>query len=171
MPVRFAGILAASMLAGHTAFAAPCVKPADIAAFNVIGLKSRLMVAALSCHADHASKDYAAFLARFHSGLQKRQRQLRAYFTRLHGRRGEREREAYMTSLANAQSQLAVTQGRAFCDSSLLLFRQVLALGKGADLADFAASNGLIQPIALIACTGPGRAIRTAEARTASSDF
>jgi hypothetical protein len=165
MLIRFASIVAVGALASHMAFAAPCVKPADIAAFNVMGLKTRLMVTALSCN---AGKAYSAFAARFRPVLAKEDRRVRDYFRRVHGRRGGQEYAAYVAALANAQSLFGSSQHRAFCAQGLAIFRQAMKLEKVTSVVEFAAAKQPVQPIALAACSLPRRAVRTAEAGAAS---
>ena len=54
MRVRLPGVVLAGLFAGHTAVAAPCIRPADRMVLDIAALKSQLMVTALSCGArDH----------------------------------------------------------------------------------------------------------------------
>src|SRR5580693_7918935 len=50
MHIKFAALLAGALLSAGIAAAKPCAKPADVTAFDVAGLKSKLMVTALTCN-------------------------------------------------------------------------------------------------------------------------
>ncbi len=59
-----------------------CMQPADTQAFNIIALKSALMVGALSCN---QGEQYNAFMADFQSYLQAEQLAMDDYFIRAGG--------------------------------------------------------------------------------------
>ena len=142
------------------AAAQPCAKPADVTAFDVAGLKTKLMVTALTCSQQDRYND---FVQRFRSELMTHERALRGYFARAFGGRAQREQDDYVTSLANTQSQSGIRQGTLFCQQNVGIFTEVLALAKGAELAGYAASKRLPQPIEVAACPVP---TRTAQATT-----
>ena len=156
------GVVAASLLIGQVASAQPCAKPADKTAFDVAGLKSQLMVTALTCDVRDRYND---FVLRFQPELMRQERALTAYFSHGFGRRAQQEHDDYITSLANTQSEAGIKQGTLFCQQSVSLFDAVLALPPGADLAGFAADHNLDQPITLVVCTTPVPVTRTAQSQ------
>ena len=160
MRFAFASIAAAILLSASIASAQQCAKPADISAFGIAGLKSQLMVVALTCSQQDRYND---FIHRFQKDLMAQERGLHAYFARAFGRRAQQEHDDYITSLANAQSQSGIRQGTLFCQRNISIFDEVLALPKGADLAGYASGKSLTQPIELVTCPEP---TRTAQART-----
>jgi hypothetical protein len=147
--MRLLILLAAGTLSAPLAFAQPCARPADRAAFDVAGLKSQLMVTALSC--DERDK-YNDFVIRFRSDLMRHEHALQAYFERAFGHRGQEEHDNYITLLANAQSQAGLRDGTLFCQRNAGLMDEVLALGEGTSLSQFAAAKALEQPVDLTDC-------------------
>jgi hypothetical protein len=161
MHVMFSGLLAAGLLCTGIASAQPCAKPADVSAFDIAGLKSKLMVTALTCN---QQERYNEFVQRFRSDLMTHDRALHAYFARAFGGgRAVREHDDYITNLANTQSQSGIRQGTLFCQQTVGIFNEVMALQKGADLPVYAASKALPQPIEVVACPAP---TRTAQVNT-----
>ena len=159
MHTMFSGLLAAGVLCAGIASAEQCAKPADASAFAIAGLKSKLMITALTCSQQDR---YNEFVQRFRSDLVSQERALHAYFARAFGGgRAQREHDDYITSLANTVSQSGIRQGTWYCQQNVAIFTEVLALQKGSDLAGYAASKSLPQPIEIVACPVP---IRTAQA-------
>ncbi|HUB12606.1 MAG TPA: hypothetical protein VMB34_11660 [Acetobacteraceae bacterium] len=144
-------LLAAGTLAAPLAFAEPCTRPAERAAFDVASLKSQLMVTALAC--DQRDK-YNDFVIRFRRELMQQEHALRAYFSRSFGSRGQQQHDDYITLLANAQSEAGVHDGTLFCQRNAALLDEVLALPEGASLPGYAAAKALSQPIDLNDCRG-----------------
>lgn len=149
MRLLFSSVAAAALLVSHLAAAQSCARPPEKAAFDVAGLKSQLMVTAISCQAE---EKYNAFVMRFRPDLVGTEKTLTSYFNRTFGRRGQQEHDDYITSLANAQSQSGIRSGTLFCQQNVSLFDEVMALRSGADLSTLAAGKGLTQPVALIEC-------------------
>ena len=161
MRVMLPALLAAGLLGAGIAAAAPCAKPADVSAFDIAGLKSKLMVTALTCNQQDR---YNSFVQRFRADLTTHERALHAYFARVFGGgRAQHEHDDYITNLANTQSQSGIRQGTLFCQQNTGLFREVLALAKGTELVSYAASKALPQPLEVAACPAP---TRTAQAST-----
>jgi hypothetical protein len=154
--------VAASLFTASIASAEPCARPADVAAFGTAGLKSQLMVTALTCSQQDRYND---FVHRFQKDLMAQERALKAYFARAFGGRAQQEHDDYITSLANAQSQNGIHQGTVFCQRNVGIFDEVLALPKGADLASYASGKALVQPIDLVTCPTRPEPTRTAQAR------
>ena len=129
MRIMFSGLLAAGLLCAGIASAQQCAKPADVSAFDIAGLKSKLMVTALTCNQQDR---YNEFVQRFRSDLMSQERALHAYFARAFGGgRAQREHDDYITSLANTQSQSGIRQGTLFCQQNVGIFTEVLALAEG----------------------------------------
>jgi hypothetical protein len=161
MRKMLSGVVAASLLMSQVAVAQTCARPAELSAFDVAKLKSQLMVTALACD---VRERYNDFVRRFQADLMSKERSLTAYFSRAFGRLGQKEHDDYITSLANAQSEAGVHQGTLFCQQNVGLFDAVLALPKGADLANFASTRDMAQPITLVACaTPPAKGTQTAQ--------
>lgn len=154
MRILFSGCLAAGLLVSQMAFAQSCARPADKTAFDVAGLKSQLMVTAITCE---ATDRYNAFIMRYRPNLVAQEKVLTAYFSRNFGKRAQAQHDDYVTSLANSQSENGLKSGTAFCNQNLAMFDQVMALHSGNELADFASNRSIVQPIVLIACTTPDR--------------
>jgi hypothetical protein len=158
MRVLMSGLVAAGLLSAGMAVAEPCAKPTDVTAFHVAGLKSKLMVTALTCN---QQDQYNAFILRFRGDLVTFEHNLHTYFARAFGARAQREHDDYITSLANTQSESGIRQGTLFCQQNAGIFTEVLALQKAADLVAYADNKALPQPIDIVACPAP---IRTAQA-------
>lgn len=95
-------------------------------AFNVIGLKSALMVAALSC-ADQPK--YDAFMTAFQPYILAEQHVMDSYFAKASGPySGRKMEDDFITLLANNQSISGIGQGRVFCLNSDAEYSAVSAL-------------------------------------------
>ncbi len=165
MRILLSSLVAAGLLASQTAFAQGCARPADKTAFDVAGLKSQLMVTAITCE---ATERYNAFILRYRPNLLAQEKVLSAYFSRSFGRRAQAEHDDYITSLANSQSQNGLKSGTEFCNQNVSMFDEVMKLHTTGELSDYASGKTVAQPIALVACTAPERsghaAIRQASA-------
>jgi hypothetical protein len=150
-----AGIFACILAGiGAASAAEPCARPVDLTAFDVAGLKSKLMVTAITCSQQDL---YNQFVQRFRADLMVHERNLNGYFARVYGGRAQHEHDDYITSLANTQSESGIQQGTLFCQQNVSIFTEVLAIVKGSDLPAYAASKALPQPISLVACPQPTR--------------
>jgi hypothetical protein len=121
-------------------------------AFDVQGLKSELMVTALSCNAQDR---YNAFVAKFHSDLITQEQALKTYFASSYGRTAQTERDNYITQLANVQSQRGLQAGTSFCDQRIEMFDEVTALDNGSDLGNYAEAKDIVQPATYETCAAP----------------
>ena len=148
MRKTFSAVLAVGLLASQVA-AAQCVRPADVTALDVIGLKTNLMVTALTCNADSR---YNAVVTKYRPELVNQDKALTGYFSRAHGRQARTRQDDYVTQLANSQSQAGIKQGSLFCNRNLPTFDEVMALRSGAELADYAAAKSVSQPINVSNC-------------------
>ena len=162
-PILLAAPLFAALLGTPLAAAPNCARPADMAAFDVAGLKSQLMVTALTC--DVRDK-YNAFVLRFRTDLMVQERALQSYFARGYGRNGQQQHDDYITLLANTQSQTGIRDGSLYCERNVGLMDEVLSLPNGVTLTAYAASRNFMQPVALLACATPQRGTEVAQART-----
>jgi len=145
--------------------AAQCVRPPENAALDVAGLKTQLMVTALTCHADER---YNAFILKFRPDLVSHEKAAGSYFSRTYGRSSKSRQDDYVTQLANSKSQAGLQQGSLFCDHNLPVFDEVMTLKNGTELQEYAAGRTTGSPGMLTACGNtPERATR-ASTRSAS---
>jgi len=156
------GVLVAGLLAAGPAVAQQCLRPPERAAFDAAGLKTQLMIVALTCD---VRERYNAFINRFRGELATHERALQGYFNRSFGGRGQQQHDDYITSLANNQSQSGLRDGTLFCQRHVALFDEVLGLPNGATLTNFAAARPMVQAMDVTPCAEP--ATRTAQARGA----
>ena len=166
MRILLSGLVAAGLLSSHVAAAQTCARPADKEAFEVAGLKSQLMVTALTCN---VNEKYDAFVNTHRPYLVNQDKVLNAYFTRAHGRRARTQFDDYITQLANSQSQNGLKRGTLFCAENATIFDEIAALKNGNELPDFAAGKALAQPVALTTCTTPEAPARPAARTTTTS--
>ena len=163
-------LVAASLLAGpllSPAFAAECTRPVDHAALDVTALKTQLMVMALTCQADDR---YNQFIVKYRPDLNQADKSLASYFARSAGRNAAKQRDDYVTQLANSQSQTGLKQGSRYCDRNLAVFDEVMALRNNAELNEFAAGKASAeQPISVRDCTGSASVERVTHTTTRSS--
>lgn len=104
-------------------------------AFNVVGLKSALMVAALSCN---EQPQYDAFMSSFQPHVYAAQKEMDSYFHKASGPySGQQMEDTFITNLANNQSVAGIAQGAQFCLNSQAEFKAVLALTTNQQLDHF----------------------------------
>ncbi len=133
------GLAVAGLLVAQQAGAQQtCPSPADQQVFELQALKSALMVLATSCHAD---SEYNAFVNRYKPELAASEQSFDDYFRKRYGRAGQREHDAYITALANAQSDLGMHLGSDFCPRDEAMFSEVQALPAASDLGPYAAGK------------------------------
>ena len=106
-------------------------------AFNVIGLKSALMVGALTCD---QRRQYDVFMTTFQPHILAEQHVMDGYFRRVGGRAGQNREDDFVTLLANNQSVNAQAQGSVFCLNTSAEFNAVLALRTPQELDNFASN-------------------------------
>jgi hypothetical protein len=152
LSASLAAILFVSAAGTALAAADPCMRPAEKTAFDLAGLKSELMVTAITCQAE---EKYNTFVVRFRPDLQGTERGLNTYFNRTAGRRAQQAHDDYITLLANSQSQDGLKQGTLFCNEHLSMFEDVMALKDARSLSSYASGKGLAQAIALVECPPP----------------
>ena len=149
-----AAVLAgATLLNGAQAWSASsCGMSPARQAFDVEGLKSELMVTALSCGAQDR---YNAFIGKFRSDLTDQERALKNYFASSYGRSAQKEHDNYITQLANVQSERGLQAGTSFCEQRVSMFDEVAALDNGSDLGSYAEAKDIVQPAVYETCAAP----------------
>jgi hypothetical protein len=119
-------------------------------AFNIIGLKSALMVGALSCG---QQDQYDAFMTEYQPHVLDAQHQLDAYFRRIGGHYGQTKEDAFVTLLANNQTMTGIGQGQVFCLNNNAEFKQVMALKTDDALDSFVTDDTPEGPVTADATT------------------
>ena len=166
MRLMLTSLVAASLISSPL-FAADCTRPAEHTALDVTALKTQLMVTALTCKVD---EKYNSFVMKYRPDLVQTDKSLNTYFTRAYGRAAAKQRDDYVTQLANTQSQTGLKQGSLFCDRNMAIFDEVMALRTNAELPEFAAGKAVAaQPISVNECgSGPERPTRPTTTRRKS---
>ena len=141
-----------------------CAMPAEQTAFEIGALKSELTVLATSCAG--ADKPYNAFVERYRSTLVSSDAAVNAWFKRTYGRSAQRQYDAYITSLINAQSENGLKQGTNFCPRTQAMFTEVMALPSERTLPQYAAGKDVL-PADVGACQPPYTAPVAVRARRA----
>jgi hypothetical protein len=126
-------------------------------AFNVIGLKSSLMVGALSCN---QQSEYDAFMTNFQPHILAEQHVMDAYFKKIGGHYGQAREDDFVTLMANNQSVSGIGQGAIFCLNNQAEFQQVLALKTPDDLDNFVTAQSP-DPAPVVADTAPAATVVT----------
>ena len=158
------GLVAAGMLIAASAQAqVRCTVPEDQVAFEIGALKSEMTVLATSCPG--ADKQYNAFVERFRPQLVSSDAAVNAWFKRTYGRNAQREYDSYITTLANAQSQVGLHQGTNFCPRTDMIFDESMGLSDGSVLPQYAAGKDVL-PSDVGACKPPVVAVKARVRRT-----
>ncbi|MFC7474597.1 hypothetical protein ACFQS7_09550 [Dankookia sp. GCM10030260] len=159
-------LLAAAMLIGQPAHAlARCANETDQAIFEVEALKTELMVVATTCKG--VSEDrYNDFVRRYQQALVVTNRGIGQYFSRSHGKSGQRQQDIFITELANARSNAARQLGSDYCARNNGLFDEVMSLQGVTDLPAYAATKDLLSS-GVTACPGGAAAAPAAARRSA----
>jgi len=101
-------------------------EPLEHDAVHTRKLQTELMVSALYCG---QQARYNAFVRRFEGELVSSGRELKALFVSRHGAtRAVPKLDAFLTRLANQESQRRLTLGTRYCPDARTLFTQVLRL-------------------------------------------
>jgi hypothetical protein len=154
---RTMGAVLAVLVQSQGALAAPCTTPAVRSAFEVVALKSDLIVTALTCGRTDA---YNADIKRFRSGIAAREDTVEGWFKRNYGASGAARWEDYVTQMANERSSSAIAMGAPFCAEHAVELNEVGRLGSEIDVEAFAAKQNMAQPINIGSCAlrdGPRR--------------
>lgn len=117
-------------------------------AFNVIALKSALMVGALTCN---QQQQYDQFMTVFQPHILAEQHVMDAYFRRSSGYYGQTREDTFVTLLANNQSVGGEQQGAEFCLNNGAEFKAVLALNTPSQLDNFVTDLSPDAPVVMAA--------------------
>jgi hypothetical protein len=125
--MRIATTIGALVLVPQAVFADDaCHRTADEKSVYMRALQTNLMVSALTCS---ISDQYNTFIHQFQPVLIKDAKQLTAYYKKRHGKAGATELNAFVTHLANDESERSIQEGQAqYCDEAAKLFAAVMAL-------------------------------------------
>jgi hypothetical protein len=127
-----------------------CQSPDDRTAFDTEGLKSELMVTAEACK---MTDKFNTFINTYKPEVRSQELVLEAYFKKHYGRAGQKAYDDYITNLANVQEQDGLKTGTAFCQIFQNMFDEVMSLHNGSELADYAHSQAIVQPLAFTTCS------------------
>ncbi|MXV43830.1 hypothetical protein GS501_02025 [Saccharibacter sp. 17.LH.SD] len=156
--------LTSSILAAPLAQAASCRSSSEVHnAFAIEGLKSELMVTALSCQAQGRYND---FIGRFRPVLTTAEKRLDTYFRSSYGRQAQKQHDEYITQLADVQSLGGLKSGTIFCDQRMPMFDEINALDTGDDLAHYAEAKDISQPASYESCAAPRSSSSHSRTRT-----
>ena len=148
-----AAVMGAQMLAAPAmATASSCMKPAEREAFELAGLKSELTNLALACKQQDR---FNTFMTTYKPAMVSDYTALNAYFRRVYGKQGQAKYDEYITNLSGEQEIEALKSGTAFCMVVPQMFDEVMALHDSTELAGYARSQALVQPISLDECAAP----------------
>jgi hypothetical protein len=147
-----AGLIAGPAIAKTRAVARveTCTNATDRTAFDTEGLKSELMVTALTCNQQDR---YNGFMRTYQPSVASQEHELSAYFKRAYGRAASKAYDDYISNLANVQEQDGLKAGSAFCQIFTNMFDEVMSLHDGSELADYAHSQAIVQPVAFTTCS------------------
>ena len=146
------GLGLAALVAGPALAAGQCGISSAREAFDVQGLKSELMVTALSCNVQDR---YNAFVAKFRPDLTAEEGQLNGYFRSTYGRGAQTAHDDYITQLANVPSERGLKAGVAFCQQRVSMFDEVAVLNSASDLGGYAEAKDIVQPSSYETCSAP----------------
>lgn len=129
-----------------------CQGVEDRSAFEIEGLKSQLMVTALTCK---QQDKYNAFIRQYQPAVAGNEKLLQSYFKRAYGRTYQKAFDDYISNLANAQAESGLKAGSIFCSTYDAMFDEVMKLHDASELVDYARSQALTQPISFEECVAP----------------
>jgi hypothetical protein len=126
-----------------------CVRAREKAAIDASVLLSELQVITISCHSDDK---YNTVVTHLRPALATKEEDLKAFFARAYGKRGQAEHDKYITELANLQSQLASRSGARFCSMNSSMMDQVMPLSTVEEMASYAETKRVQQALAVNEC-------------------
>lgn len=153
----FSGLIAAGMFSNPSwASTATCNNSPSHEAFNIEGLKSELMVTALSCQAQN---QYNAFINQFLPIVSSEEVKLKGYFRSSYGKRSgkayQKAYDDYITQLANVQSSQGLKAGTIFCIQRMSMFDEIKPLKTASELSQYAEAKDILQPASYEICQAP----------------
>ena len=148
-PVAALVIGSALAAAASPASASQCASLADQSAYEVLSLRTQMILLATKCSRD---QDYNKnFIVRFQPVLQANEREVLAYFRRVYGGAGQGRKDQFSTELVNVMSHEANMQGTEFCPRATKIIDEMNALRSMDELVQFAAVKDLA-PIGTSMC-------------------
>ena len=118
-----AGLISLGLLGASAAqAAAPCTTPNEWAALRSAAVQQELMVAGLTCQ---AIDSYNRFVITYRAELQSSDADLKAYFIKRDGARGEAAYDTFKTKLANLSSLSEISNVSGFCATMRAAFNAV----------------------------------------------
>jgi hypothetical protein len=130
-------LVSASLLGTTAAQAASCTTQTEWVALRSAAVQQELMVAGLTCQ---AIGSYNRFVIAYRGELQASDADLKAYFIKRQGARGEAAYDTFKTKLANLSSLSEISNTSGFCAAMQAAFAGV---GRG-NLAEFVADQRLL---------------------------
>lgn len=134
---KSAVLVSFGLFSAVAAQAAPCTTPSEWAALRSAAVQQELMVAGLTCQ---ATASYNRFVIAYRGELQASDADLKAYFIKRQGARGEAAYDTFKTKLANLSSLSEISNTSGFCAAMRDAFNQV---GRE-NLAQFVAEQRLL---------------------------
>ena len=125
--------------AGAQAATSLCTTPEEWSALRTAAVQQELMVAGLTCQATDA---YNRFVLAYRPELQKSDADLKAYFVRRDGARGEADYDTFKTKLANLSSLSDIANSSGYCANTRAAF--AMAIQSRQSLASFVADQRLM---------------------------
>ncbi len=133
-----AALISFSLLSAAAAQAAsPCTTANEWAALRSAAVQQELMVAGLTCQ---SIASYNRFVVGYRAELQASDADLKAYFIKRDGRRGEAAYDTFKTKLANLSSLSEISNTSGYCAAMRIAFDQA---GRQS-LAEFVAGQRLM---------------------------
>lgn len=132
-------LMVLSLLGAGAQAASLCTTPEEMSALRSAAVQQELMVAGLTCH---DIDSYNRFVLAYRPELQKSDADLKAYFVRRDGARGEAEYDTFKTKLANLSSLSDISNGSAYCANTHAAFQ--MAKQSRQSLASFVADQRLM---------------------------
>lgn len=130
-------LVSVSLLGTTAAQAASCTTPVEWAALRSAAVQQELMVAGLTCQAINS---YNRFVIAYRAELQASDADLKAYFIKRNGARGEAAYDTFKTKLANLSSLSEISNTSGFCAAT----RAAFDMAGRRSLAEFVADQRLM---------------------------
>src|ERR1700744_1669181 len=139
LKIATAAAISISLFGASAEAASFCTTSGELAALRTAAVQQELMVAGLTCQQIDA---YNRFVLAYRPELQRSDADLKAYFVRRDGARGEAEYDTFKTKLANLSSLSDISNGSGFCANTRAAF--AMAMQGRQSLASFIADQRLM---------------------------
>ena len=147
----FCSIAVLSLMLPLKAMAGNCALVEEKAALDVRALQTQLMVAALSCG---EQARYNEFMKKFGKQLSMQGDDLKHYFSRVYSTDSERQKNSFITKLANTSSQLSLKEDEdEFCETASAMFDDVIG-AKPVEMPKLASLAGAESLHGIRGCSG-----------------